>query len=143
MKLILLEEYAWAFVGKPYRFGADQGGGDDPIRGFDCSGLVCELLRAAGVVPYNFRVNAKALHSQFTKSGLVEGSARFGDLAFFGHGDAVSHVGFCLDTDTMMEAGGGDASTSNDEVASHQNAFVRLRPIHFRKDFLCLARPNY
>lgn len=61
---------------------------------------------------------------------------RAGAVVFFGKDSAsVVHVGFCLDDYTMIEAGGGD-STTNPETASPRNAFVRLRPAKYRRDYL-------
>jgi cell wall-associated NlpC family hydrolase len=139
----LLKAYALSFIGAPYRFGAAFGGGDDPLLGFDCSGLVCELLRASGVVPWNFRTNAQGLLSLPNASG-VSGIRQFADLVFFGQNiNKVSHVGFCLDRLTMLEAGGGDSSTVTVDLASERNAFVRLRPVSIRSDYLGAIRPPY
>jgi hypothetical protein len=67
-----------------------------------------------------------------------------GAIAFFGKSPTqITHVAFCVDTVTMVEAGGGDSSTIGNEVASMQNAFVRLRPTRFRKDFLFSVMPLY
>lgn len=143
MNRALLQAYALSFIGAPYRFGTAPGGGDDPVRGFDCSGLVSELLRASGVVSFGYRENAQGMLTRFATIETFTGP-RFGDLAFYGKGvTTISHVGFCLDENTMLEAGGGDASTVTLDVASERNAFVRLRPILYRKDFVCLARPPY
>lgn len=139
----LLRLYALSFIGKPYRFGTARGGGDDPLLGFDCSGFVCELLRAAGVVPWSFRTNAQGLVS-LHGALAVPTYTQFADLAFFGQNiNRITHVGFCLDRTTMIEAGGGDSDTTDLETAATQNAFVRLRPIHFRADYLGATRPPY
>lgn len=141
----LLRAYALRFVGCPYRFGTAQGGGDDPVMGFDCSGLVSELLRACGVVAWNFRGSAQVLAGLPGTRALGPGEQPdLGDLVFFGASmTQISHVGFCLDGTTMLEAGGGDSSTTTPEAAAERNAFVRLRPIHFRKDFLGVVRLAY
>ncbi len=46
-----------AQLGKPYRWG-----GNDPLAGFDCSGLVIEGLKAAGVLPRVGDWSAAALY---------------------------------------------------------------------------------
>lgn len=138
MNLDLLKLYALAFLGKPYFWG-----GDDPISGFDCSGFVSELLRAAGVVPYNFRTNAQGLFNHL-KSISSAVQPQLGAVAFFGKNvNEITHIGFCLDSTIMVEAGGGGSATIDGEIASQQNAFVRLRPIRFRKDFLFAVMPKY
>jgi cell wall-associated NlpC family hydrolase len=135
MDLQLLKIYALSLVGTRYFYG-----GDDPISGFDCSGLACELMRAAGVVPWNFRSNAQGLFAA-VKGVMGPTQPCLGALAFYGKSlSDIDHVAFCLDETTMIEAGGGDATTLTPEVASRQNAFVRLRPIRFRKDFLCAIK---
>jgi cell wall-associated NlpC family hydrolase len=138
MNLSLLKQYAISLIGTKYFYS-----GDDPISGFDCSGLACELMRAAGVVPYNFRNNAQGLASLMRSEG-TPCHEEPGALAFYGKSlTEVSHVGFCLDDTTMVEAGGGDSTTIIDPVASRQNAFVRLRPIKYRRDFLFTVMPPY
>lgn len=141
MDRLILRTYALSFLGKNYLFGTAPGGGDDPIYGFDCSGFVCEILRAAGVVPWNFRTTAQGLYYRMsTQPDFPD----LGDLAFFGESRAkISHVAFCLDSTTMVEAGGGDETTTTLDVAAKKNAFVRIRPIKYRKDFICFARPPY
>ncbi len=138
MKKKILHKYAMTFIGTRYFYT-----GDDPISGFDCSGFVCELLRACGLVPYKFRTNAQGIYEHLkasSKSCLPE----FGALMFFGKSATeISHIGFCLDSDTMIEAGGGDSETISEAVASDRNAFVRLRPVGFRKDLLFTILPNY
>lgn len=131
----LLKAYALSFLGKPYLYG-----GDDPIFGLDCSGFVSELLRASGVIKWNERLNAQQLYNLFHFQKFSS-KPEFGALAFYGRSaTAVSHVAFCLDSVTMIEAGGGDSTTTNMDLASRKNAFVRMRPIEFRRDFLCTAK---
>lgn len=130
--------YALSFLGIGYYWG-----GDDPLSGFDCSGFVSELLRAAGVVPYNFRTNAQGLFNLLKSTSSAVPPA-LGAIAFFGKSvNEITHVAFCLDSVTMIEAGGGGSATIDDAVASKANAFVRLRPTRFRKDFLFAVMPKY
>ena len=42
-------DYAYSFLGTPYRWG-----GDDPLTGIDCSGLALEVLKAAGIYRGSF-----------------------------------------------------------------------------------------
>jgi hypothetical protein len=50
-------EYVWTFLGLPYRWG-----GDDPIQGFDCSGLIVEVLQAVGLLPHGSDLTANGLY---------------------------------------------------------------------------------
>lgn len=133
-----LIQYAFSFIGKPYIYGSD-----DPLVGFDCSGYVEELLLASGEIPFGTpKMNAQAIYNQYAKRGnSVYGT---GSLAFFGQ-DAmhVDHVGFCVDQYLMLEAGGGTAETTSLAAAIEHHAFIKLRPIRYRKDFLCVLKPQY
>ncbi len=124
------------FVGQPYHFGGNYPGG------WDCSGYVCELLGSVGAVPFGTRTTAQGLYNMFEKTGSSAWTA--GSLAFFGADTTkVEHVGFCLDQYLMLEAGGGDETVVNLAIAAEKHAFVRMRPIRYRKDFLIVIKPSY
>ena len=128
---------AISYVGTPYRWG-----GDDPMDGFDCSGLVQEILASLGEDPPGDQT-AQALYDYF-KSRARRRGAELGALAVFGSGDRhITHVGFCLNESVMLEAGGGGRATTSREAAAKQNAYVRIRPISSRKDLVAILRPGY
>lgn len=138
MDINLLKVYVMAFLGKPYFYG-----GDDPVSGFDCSGFVSEILRASGVAPWNYRDNAQGifnlLHLKY-KPCLPQ----LGAIIFFGKAPGfISHVGFCINEFVMIEAGGGTSETVTNDAAIKRNAFVRLRPINYRKDVVEILWPSY
>lgn len=137
MPQVVLYDYAMKLVGLPYRWG-----GDDPINGFDCSGLVQELLQSCGVYPAKRDTNAAGLWQFFDVP--VTTAPNFGTLAFFGAAiNAIHHVGFCLNETQMLEAGGGGSTTLTAKDAADKNAYVRVRPIRFRKDLVGLKHPTY
>lgn len=133
----LLVEYAMTFVGTPYRWG-----GDDPMTGFDCSGLVQELLASVGMDPAGDQ-SAQALYNYFEGSG-ERNAYLAGALAFYGQSvTKITHVAMLLDQYRVIEAGGGGSATTSAEQAATQNAYVRIRPVNRRGDLIAVIRPRY
>ena len=133
-------EYAKLFIGTIYKFG-----GDNPMSGFDCSGLVCEVLRAFGILSFNERLNAQQLWNRFHNSNQAVvtryADIQADDLIFFGQEGAVVHVAMATNNvNQMIEAGGGNFSTDTLVAATERDAFVRLRPTTMRKDFYKAVR---
>lgn len=136
MGFSLLQFYALSMLGTPYRYG-----GNCVIHGLDCSGLVCEILRAAGELKAHEDLTAQQLYDRYENTGT---GFQQGGLAFYGPSVLkVTHVAWVIDSEFMIEAGGGDSSTSTLDKANSQNAVVRIRPIKYRKDFLLTAMPAY
>lgn len=130
----LILEYALGFIGTPYIWG-----GAGPI-GFDCSGLIVELLKARGWVGSKFDATAHMLF-EMTHDGATL-KPRTGALAFYGRGGRITHVGFCITDELMIEAGGGRSTTLTPELAEKHGAFVRIRPIYYRSDFISVHIPK-
>lgn len=133
-------DYLMAQVGEPYRYG-----GDDPVLGFDCSGLAQEALMAFGAMPRQPKMRAQTIFTLF-KPVIVrpEETTRMGDLIFFGRGPQdISHVGIAITEYLMIHAGGGTSDTLSLQVASDRNAFVRIDAIDYRKDRVAIVRPYY
>jgi hypothetical protein len=63
-------------------------------------------------------------------------------LAFFGTKFRCTHVGYCINDNLMIEAGGGSAVCTTREIAAKMGAFVRIRPVFSRKDFLAVHVPD-
>jgi cell wall-associated NlpC family hydrolase len=133
----VLQAYMIRLVGTPYRWG-----GDDPIQGFDCSGLAQELLASVGMDPPGDQT-AQALHDYFSKNNL--GSIKAcGALVFYGKSATeITHIGMLLDSIHIVEAGGGGSSTTTLDAAAKQNAFVRIRRFDHRKDVVSVMMPRY
>lgn len=132
-----IREYAFCFVGLPYIWG-----GDDPINGFDCSGLAQEILAAFGIKPAGDN-NAQSLYNYFVKNSQPD-IFDCGAIAFYGKDlQSISHVAVMIDGLTIIEAGHGGPSTLTREDAIKQNAYVRLRTVKYRGDFLAVLMPRY
>lgn len=132
-----LVQYALKFVGQPYKYG-----GDDPIVGWDCSGLVQEILASAGIDPQGDQT-AQALYDHFSNKS-THGVYGPGVLAFFGQSvRSITHVAFCIDQYRMVEAGGGGSKTITLADAAAQNAYVRIRLIKSRRDLVATLKPSY
>lgn len=116
--------YLDSFLGVFYRWG-----GDDPS-GWDCSGLMVEVLQGVGVLPRTGDWTAEMLRKRFAPAAVPMA----GCLAFRMSGDKAVHVGMVWDvTDDgavlVIEAGGGDSTTKTEADAIKANAFVKLRPV--------------
>lgn len=135
----ILYDYAMSFVGLPYRWG-----GSNTIDGFDCSGLVIEILQSVGYFPLKYDSTAQGLFDSFKATCLDVMTAKLGSIAFYGSdAQSISHVGFCIDETRMIEAGGGSSKTLTLDDAADQNAYVRIRPFRSRKDLVAIFSPKY
>lgn len=133
----LVVDYAMSFLGLPYIWG-----GDDPIKGFDCSGLVQEILSSVGMDPPGDQT-AQALYNYF-EGKSTHNAFSAGAIAFYGKSvREITHVAFMIDSYRIIEAGGGGSHTLTKEDAALQNAFIRIRLRTNRKDFLCTLKPQY
>lgn len=126
-------DYLKNFIGLPYKWA-----GDDPMEGFDCSGLCIEMLKAVGLINDKMDMSAKGLQIHY-KNFSVDYPLT-GCLVFFGR-DKPTHVGVCLTDRLMIESGGGDRNVVNMNDASRKNAYIRIRPINRRKDILGYVDP--
>ena len=125
--------YIYSLLGQPYRWG-----GDDTISGFDCSGLVIEILQSRGQYHIGHDTTSMGLFNHYKGQGAhMTAVPKFGCIAFYGRGfDKITHVAYCLDSRFIVEASGGGSRTRTEGDAAVHNAFVKIRPIKYRKDFL-------
>lgn len=129
-------EYGFQFIKTPYQWGASD------FSHFDCSSFVQEVHSAVGYDPMGDQ-NAQGLY-EYYKTRWEERVGR-GSVLFFGKSlSTISHVAIALGDlhGSMLEAGGGNQWTRTDEDAKKSNAFVRIRPIARRNDFLIGLYPK-
>lgn len=139
----LFQQFLLTYLHKPYIWG-----GDDPIKGLDCSGLVQELLAPLGLDPVGDQT-AQGLFNHYSKVGIPQILLRNGNwsgytgaLVFFGkHIDSITHIAMMLTPTVIIEAGGGGSRTNTEQDAINQNAFIRLRPFGQRKDIVAVVKP--
>jgi peptidoglycan endopeptidase LytE len=133
-----LIEYAKSFLGVTYIWG-----GNHPAYGYDCSGLVQEILASVGVDPKGDQT-AQALHDYFLVEGDEIWGPKTGALIFYGKSkEHITHVSFCISPYQVIEAGGGDSSCTGLSRSIAMSAFVRLRPVDHRSDVLAYMLPRY
>lgn len=123
------------FLNIPYRWG-----GDDPMQGYDCSGFVQDIYAQFGIDPTGDQT-AQAYYD-FFKDKSHKDLRRSGSLYFYGASlDKITHIAMGIGSDLIIEAGGGGSRTTNEAMASAQNAFIRIRPTSHRKDLLAVLSP--
>ena len=112
------------------------------MAGFDCSGLVVEVLQAVGVLPRG-DWTAEGLRAMWSE--VPEEMLSPMDLVFFLAADGrATHVEFVAEPTTLMiGASGGGRLTTTTRDAEVRDAFVKLRPRSSRSSECELRRPTY
>lgn len=125
-KLIL--DYCLQWIGVPYIWAGVGYGGTD------CSGFVLQVLQARGVVPNKYDATSHDLYLKTKAGGMLKPKAHA--LAFYGKGGISTHVAYCLNSTHVIECAGGGSECTSREIAEKKGAFVRIRPIMYRRDFM-------
>jgi cell wall-associated NlpC family hydrolase len=123
-------ETAIRFLDKPYIWG-----GDDPIKGFDCSGLVVECLQTCGRIEHKEDYSADGLYKKYrynTVISIIPGCLIFWIDDTFGIDKAI-HVEIFENQYYLIGASGGGSKTETIEEAIKKNAYVKSRPRNYRK----------
>lgn len=122
-------DVAMGFRNLPYLWG-----GDDPVAGFDCSGLCIEVLKSVGLLPgggdwtaamlwehFANHHNCAVLRSQITEGCLVFWHSRTDKRH-------IVHVEYAINTELCIGASGGGSKTKDRQDAIKQNAYIKVRP---------------
>ncbi|OGD20342.1 MAG: hypothetical protein A2Y70_02060 [Candidatus Aminicenantes bacterium RBG_13_64_14] len=118
--------YVWSFLGLPYRWG-----GDDPVGGFDCSGLIVEVLQGVGLLLHGTDMTANGFYLRYSAHVVTKGYA--GCLVFwFNPDNLATHVEMMIDDFHTIGASGGGSATTSSEAAAQANAYIKMRPLGYR-----------
>jgi cell wall-associated NlpC family hydrolase len=118
-------KYAKHFLLLPYVWA-----GDDPMAGFDCSGFIVELLKAAGILEPSQDLSADGLFNYFKSH---EQSQAPGSLVFWPDAAGrIIHVEMIYLPGHTIGASGGGSGTLSMAEAIRTNAFIKMRPISYR-----------
>ena len=114
---------AWKMIGIPYVWG-----GDDPIKGFDCSGMCIEILKSVGILPRKGDWTASGLYNRFQENEIEQHQIGPGCLIFWRPDVHITHVEFALTDELSVGASGGGRYTLTWKNAVTQNAYIKIRP---------------
>ena len=130
-------QIAWKYQGTPYLWG-----GDDPMEGFDCSGLVVEVLKSVGLLPRRGDWTAAGLYEIFKDREVGPSDRGPGCLVFrYDRTGRIVHVEILITADLTIGASGGSSKTLGLEGARKTNAFVKVRPIAHLSEIYAFVDP--
>jgi len=114
-------------MGLPYKWG-----GNDPLEGFDCSGLMVEVLQTVGLMKRGSDDTADGLSRMFNQTEVFQpGVMVYWDWNRDGKIDHVEMIAHVDDDGEIYTVGasGGDNSTGSVQAAIMADAYVKMRPL--------------
>lgn len=129
-------------LGKPYIYGAN--GPNE----FDCSGLVLWYLKNAGILPRKIDLSAESLYMYLVNNHLAiqydsHQHVKLGDIIFYKNiVGVIDHVGIATDEMFVINAAGGDSTTTTLDAAIKKQACVRLNLFDYRPIY-SIVSPKY
>jgi len=124
---------AWSCYGVPYIYG-----GQSPLEGLDCSGLIVWIFRQLKIFEPKEDYKAIGLWGLYRKNRVMKPAK--GVLVFYGK-TKVTHVGICVDDQWCLCASGGNKGIDTFEKAKRRNAMIKLKKVHYRGDLWAYADP--
>jgi cell wall-associated NlpC family hydrolase len=126
-----LSEYAEKFIGNVEYVWA----GNDIMAGVDCSGFVCEMLRAMGELD-NRDLTAQGIAEYLIDENWCESEVIQDAIVFYGPSvEEIGHVAIALNERQVVEAGGEGRVNTN-------KGYVRVRPVGYRSDICLILHPS-
>lgn len=107
-------------------------GGDNPMEGFDCSGLIVDGLRACGIIEPKEDMTADGMWQKWGLSNRVIDPSE-GCFAFWMKNGKAYHVAVCLDKRFCLTANAGGSSTTSLQSAIEGDSYITIRPLSHRK----------
>jgi cell wall-associated NlpC family hydrolase len=114
----------WSHIGRPYRWG-----GDDPMAGFDCSGLVVEWMKSVGLLGRGADLTADGILSMFAGNEVSPRDLQKMDLVFWIKNRKAIHVETIWHpAELAVGASGGGPGVVDAKDAVEANAYIKVRP---------------
>ena len=132
-KRLSAAKHIYQFLNIPYIWG---GAGVD---GFDCSGLILEILQSLGTLSRNVDMTADHMYQLFKNK---PSEALAGCLVFwFNASGKAIHVEMLINPFSVIGASGGGSKTTSLKKAIKHNAFVKMNPIGYRGSNYKIVNP--
>ena len=125
--------YLKTLVGTPYVWGSK-----DPKVGLDCSGAVTVAYEHVGLARPGARYRYGS--ADLARKLAPTSSPSPGDLVFYGRDGKVTHVMMYAGDGQVIGATGGGRSTKTADDARAIGAYVKMRPVDYRKDIIGYGR---
>ena len=105
-------------------------GGQDPEKGFDCSGFFVYLFWEFGIIPQGKDLWSQAMYKYFMDKETLD--IRKGNLLFYGSNKwEIVHVMMALNKRCCIGAVRGNRWIDTPEKAEQRSARVDVRPINY------------